>query len=96
MSTHKIQFDDKISLIICFLELSKKKRVRINHGKRAIGVRAVEVRLYIFFFVFLVFLLLFFFWGGGWGGRCGGGVTRSIYVYLSSAEFGKRVIKLIK
>ena len=51
-------------LNICFLELSeefcrdskkkkkkkkKKKRVRISHGKRAIGVRAIEVRLYIDF-----------------------------------------------
>ena len=54
MSAHKIQFHDKIRkkiLIICFLELSKKiigtqKRVRISHGKRVIGVRAIEVRLY--------------------------------------------------
>ena len=55
MNTHNIQFHDKIrtfSLNICFLELSEElrraqKRVRICHGKRAIGVRAVEVRLYI-------------------------------------------------
>ena len=55
MSTHNIQFHDnvrKFPLIFCFLELSEefrrdsKKQVRINHGKCAIGVRAVEVRMY--------------------------------------------------
>ena len=44
LSTHNIQFHDKkISLNICFLELSEEfcrdsKLVRISHGKRAIGV----------------------------------------------------------
>ena len=58
MSTHNIHFPEnieknpKISLNICFLELSKKipthkKRVRISHGKRAIGFRAIEIRLYL-------------------------------------------------
>ena len=42
----------KIFLNICFLELSEEfprtqKRVRISHGKRAIGVRAIEFRLYM-------------------------------------------------
>ena len=54
MSTHNIQFHDKIRkfpLIFVFLSYLKKfvgtqKRVRISHGKRAIGVRAIEVRLY--------------------------------------------------
>ena len=54
MSTHNIQFHDKVrkkSLNICFLELLEefcrdwKKRVRIVHGKRAIRVRAIEVIL---------------------------------------------------
>ena len=55
MSTHNIQFHDKIrkkkSLNICFLELlgdfvGSEKRVRIIQGKRAIRVRAIEVILY--------------------------------------------------
>ena len=55
MSTHNIQFHDKIikfSLNICSLQLSEefcrdsKRRIRISHGKRAIGFRAIEVRLY--------------------------------------------------
>ena len=55
MSTLNIQFHDKIrkkSLNICFLKLSEElrsgtqNRVRISHGKRAIGVRAIEFRLY--------------------------------------------------
>ena len=56
MSTHYIHFDDKIknkSLNICFHELSEEfrrdttqKRVRISHAKRAIGVQAIEIRLY--------------------------------------------------
>ena len=54
MSTHNIQFYDKIrkkSLNISFLELLEEfvgteKRVRIIHGKRAICVRAIEVILY--------------------------------------------------
>ena len=53
MSTHNIQFHDKIRklpLVFVFLSYRKnivgtQKRVRINHGKRAIGVRAIEVRL---------------------------------------------------
>ena len=55
MSTQNIHFLDKIekflkiSLNICFLELSKnfigKQRVRISHGKRVI-VRAIEGLLY--------------------------------------------------
>ena len=53
MTTHNIQFHDKIRkfpLVFVFLSYRKnfvgtQKRVRINHGKRAIGVRAVEVRL---------------------------------------------------
>ena len=51
MSTHNIQFHDKISLNSCFLELSKnfigtQKWVHICHGKRVISVPAIEVRLY--------------------------------------------------
>ena len=53
MSTHNIQFHDKIRklpLNICFLELLEEfrrdsKQVQINHGKQAIGVRAIEVQL---------------------------------------------------
>ena len=53
-STHNIRFYDKIRkfpLIFVFLSYRKnfvgtQKRVRISHGKRAIGVRAIEVRLY--------------------------------------------------
>ena len=48
MSTHNIQCHD---MYIVFLSYRKnfvgtQKRVRINHGKRAIGVGAIEVRLY--------------------------------------------------
>ena len=54
MSTHNIQFHDKIRKfpkIFVFLSQWKHfvgtlKWVRISHGKRAIGVRAVEIRLY--------------------------------------------------
>ena len=54
MSTHNIQFHDKIRkfpLIFVFLSYRKnfigtQKRVRICHGKRVIGVWAIEVRLY--------------------------------------------------
>ena len=54
MSTHNIHFHDKIRKfpeIFVFLSYLKnivgtQKRVRISHGKRAIGVRAIEVRLY--------------------------------------------------
>ena len=53
MSTHNIQFHDKIRKFPeIFVSLSyrenlvgTKKRVRISHGKRAIGVRAIEVLL---------------------------------------------------
>ena len=53
MSTHSIQFHDKIRKIpeiFVFLSYRKnfvgtQKQVRISHGKRAIGVRAIEVRL---------------------------------------------------
>ena len=55
MSTHNIQFYDKIRKfpsIFVFLSyrnnlVGTQKRVRISHGKRAIGVRAIEVRLYV-------------------------------------------------
>ena len=54
MSTHNIQFHDKIRkipLVFVFLSYQKnfvgtQKLVRINHGKRTIGFRAIEVRLY--------------------------------------------------
>ena len=55
MSIHNIQCHDKIrkfSLNICFLELAKEFRrdskmsSNYSHGKRAIGVRAIGVRLY--------------------------------------------------
>ena len=53
MNTHNLRFHDKskkISLNICFLGLSEEfvgtqNRVRISDGKRAIYVRAIEVRL---------------------------------------------------
>ena len=53
MSTHKIQFRDKIRKfpeIFVFLGCRKnlvgtQKQVRTSHGKRAIGVRAIEVCL---------------------------------------------------
>ena len=55
MSTHKIQYHDKIrkkSLNICFLSCWKdsvgtEKRVRIIQDKRAVRVRAIEVLLYV-------------------------------------------------
>ena len=51
MSTHNIQFHDEIRkfpLNFVFLSYRKnfvgtQKLVRISHGKRAIGVRAIEV-----------------------------------------------------
>ena len=52
MSTHNIQFDDKIrKQIFVFLSYWKdfvrtEKRVRIIQGKRAIRVRAIEIILY--------------------------------------------------
>ena len=51
MSTHNIQFDDKIRNfpeIFVFLSYGKSfvgTQKRISHGKRAIGVRAIDVRL---------------------------------------------------
>ena len=53
MSTYNIQFHDKLrkfSLIFVFLSYWKNfvgilKRVIISHGKRAIRVRTIEVRL---------------------------------------------------
>ena len=55
MSTHNIQFHDKIRKnpeIFVFLSYWKdfvgtEKRDRIIHGKRAIRVRAIEVILYM-------------------------------------------------
>ena len=59
MSIHNIQFHDKIRkfpLVFVFLSYQKnfvgtQKRVQISHGKRAIGVRAIEFRLYKIQFV---------------------------------------------
>ena len=49
MSIHNIQFHDKIRKFVYLSYwknfLGTQKRVRISHGKRAIGVRAIEVRL---------------------------------------------------
>ena len=64
MSTHNIQFHDKIrkqSLNICFPELLEgivgtRKRVQIIQGKWAIRVRAVEVILYMNMHVFILVL----------------------------------------
>ena len=55
MSTHNIQFHDKIRkfpLVSVFLSYQKnfvgtQKRVRISHDERAIGDRAIEIRLYV-------------------------------------------------
>ena len=55
MSTKNIQFHDKLRIFylnIRFLDLSEEfhrtqKRIRMIHGKRAIGVRAIEVLLYV-------------------------------------------------
>ena len=54
MSTHSIQFHDKIKRIpkYLFFELSEeflmtRKRVRISRGKPPIGFRAIEIRLYM-------------------------------------------------
>ena len=57
MSTHNIQFHDKIRKNHLFVFLSywknfvgtEKKRVRIIHCKQAIRVRAIEVILYFVF-----------------------------------------------
>ena len=76
MSTHNIQFHDKIRkfpLVFVFLSYRKnfvgtQKRVRINHGKQAIGVRAIDVRLYFvanwlmkfcFIYIGICFILFF-------------------------------------
>ena len=66
MSTHNIQFHDKIRkfpLVFVFLScrqnfVGTQKWVRINHGKRAIGVRAIEVRLYISGACFRVYICM--------------------------------------
>ena len=55
MSTHNIQFHDKIRKypeIFVLMNYRKnfvgtQTRVQITHGKRAIGVRAIEARLYL-------------------------------------------------
>ena len=55
MSTHNIQCHDKIRkslYIFAFLGYRKnsvgtEKRVRIGYGKRAIGIRAIQVQLYM-------------------------------------------------
>ena len=73
MSTHNIQFHDKIRKkyqIFVFLSYRKnfvgtQKRVRISHGKRAIGVRAFVVRLYVALFSVLFVPHLSFFWCDG-------------------------------
>ena len=33
-----------------------EKRVRISHGKRAIGVRAIEVQLYKYIYIYFNFI----------------------------------------
>ena len=53
MSTHNIQFHNeirKLPYVFVFFIYRKnflgiQKRVRISHGERAIGVRAIEIRL---------------------------------------------------
>ena len=47
MSTHNIQFHDKMNFFLSYRKniIGIQKRVRSSHGKRAIGVRAIEVRL---------------------------------------------------
>ena len=55
MSTHNIPFHNeirKLPLIFVFLFYRKnflgtQNRVRIIHGERAIGVRAIEIPLYV-------------------------------------------------
>ena len=76
MSKHYIQFYEKnnqIFLNICSL-LSKEfrrtqKRAGFSHGKRAIGVRAIVVQLYL--------LRGHDAGGGGGGGGAGGGAALS-------------------
>ena len=83
MSTHNIHFHDKIGklpnypYIFVFSRCRKnflgtQKRVRINHGKRLVGVRVIEILLYVgychcavvfcyfFSFVFCCFVVVFF------------------------------------
>ena len=45
MSTHNIQFHDKISVFLSYPKnfVGTQKQVQINHGKQAISVRAIEV-----------------------------------------------------
>ena len=51
MSTHNIQFHNEIFVLICWINfVGTLKRVRISHGERAIGVRAIEIRLYVRFY----------------------------------------------
>ena len=58
MSTSNIQFNDKMTKFLQIFVLliyrtkfvGTQKQVRISHGKRAIGVRAIEVRLYIYIY----------------------------------------------
>ena len=67
MSTHNIQFHDKIRtfpLIFVFLGYRKnfvgtQKQVRISHGKRAISVQAIEVRLWYIYRIYLFCTLSF-------------------------------------
>ena len=67
MSTNIIKFHDKIRnfpLIFVFRSYWKnfvgtQQRVRISHGKRAIGVQAIEFRLYVPFNNLAVILLLY-------------------------------------
>ena len=54
MSTNNIQFHDEIKksyffLFCCYQKnfAGTQKPVQISHGKRDIGVRAIEVRLYL-------------------------------------------------
>ena len=66
MSTHNIQFCHKIRKFSLLFVLSYRKKsvgtqkwVQMSHGKRAIGVRAIEVRLYILcYFIFNCFMFL--------------------------------------
>ena len=59
MSTLNIQFHDKMTkfpqifVLLIYRKnfIGTQKRVQISHGKRAIGVRAIEVRLYMCFTV---------------------------------------------
>ena len=56
MSTHIIQFHDKIRkvpkmfIFCCYQKnfIGTQKRVRISHGRRSIAVQAIEGLLYVF------------------------------------------------